>query len=60
MRLRRRPADVFLPAFAGSPAALDFAVTAHQRQDTLAVASSRAGAAAEAYARQNESHLQTS
>ena len=30
-----------------------------RRADTLAVASSRAGAAAEAYARQKESHLQT-
>ena len=56
---RRRPADVFLPALAGGPAALDFAITAHQRQDTLALASSRAGAAAEAYARQKETHLHT-
>ena len=56
---RRRPADVFLPALAGGPAALDFAITAHQRQDTLALASSRAGAAAEAYARQKEAHLHT-
>ena len=32
---RRRPADVYLPALAGSPAALDFAVTAPQ---TLAMA----------------------
>ena len=56
---RRRPADVFLPALAGGPAALDFAITARQRQDTLALASSRAGAAAEAYARQKEAHLHT-
>ena len=56
---RRRPADVFLPALAGGPAALDFAITAHQRQDTLALASSRAGAAAEAYDRQKEAHLHT-
>lgn len=27
-----RPADVYLPAFAGSPAAFDFAITAPQRQ----------------------------
>ena len=56
---RRRPADVFLPALAGGPAALDFAVTAHQRQDTLALASSKAGAAAEQYARHKEQHLNT-
>ena len=56
---RRRPADVFLPTLDGGPSALDFAITAHQRQDTLALASSRAGAAAEAYARQKETHLHT-
>eukprot|EP00435_Cladocopium_sp_Y103_P044109 s1901_g12.t1 len=56
---RRRPADVFLPALAGGPAALDFAITAHQRQDILALASSKAGAAAESYARQKETHLNT-
>ena len=49
---RRRPADVFLPALA-------VAVTAHQRQDTLALASSKAGAAAEQYARHKEQHLNT-
>ena len=38
----RRPADVYLPAFAGAPAAFDFAI---------ALASQQAGAAAEAYAR---------
>ena len=32
----RRPADVYLPALAGSPAALDFAITAPQRQEALA------------------------
>ena len=47
----RRPADVYLPAFAGTPTAFDFAITAPQRQ---------AGAAAEAYARHKELHLQTS
>ena len=42
---RRRPADIFLPALAGSPAALDFAVTAPQRQETLALAETGAAAA---------------
>ena len=56
---RRRPADVYLPAFAGSPAALDFAITAPQRQETLAQASHIPLAAAAAYARHKESHLQT-
>ena len=56
---RRRPADVFLPALAGSPAALDFAVTAPQRQETLALAGRETGAAAAAYARHKEAHLGT-
>ena len=55
----RRPADVYLPAFAGSPTAFDFAITAPQRQETLAQASRRTAAAAEAYARHNELHLHT-
>jgi hypothetical protein len=55
----RRPADVYLPALAGSPAALDFAVTAHQRPETLALASNQTGATADAYARHKESHLNT-
>ena len=56
---RRRPADVYLPALSGSPAALDFAITAPQRQGTLAMAGRATGAAAEAYARHKESHLDT-
>ena len=56
---RRRPADVYLPALAGSPAALDFAVTAPQRQETIALASKKTGAAAAAYARHKEQHLDT-
>lgn len=32
---RRRPADVFLPAFLGRPTAIDFAITAPQRVDVL-------------------------
>ena len=55
----RRPADVYLPAFAGSPTAFDFAITAPQRQETLAQASVRTAAAAEAYARHKELHLHT-
>ena len=55
----RRPADVYLPAFAGSPIAFDFAITAPQRQETLAQASVRTAAAAEAYARHKELHLHT-
>lgn len=56
---QRRPADVYLPAFAGSPTALDFAITAPQRQETLALARRCAGAAAEAYAMHKATHLQT-
>ena len=54
---RHRPADVYLPALGGAPAALDFAMTAPQRQETLATASREIGAAAAAYARHKESHL---
>ena len=56
-----RPADVYLPAFAGSPAAFDFAIRAPQRQETLAQASSQEGpaAAAAAYVRHKEQHLHT-
>ena len=51
---------MYLPAFAGSPTAFDFAITAPQRQETLAQASVRtAAAAAEAYARHKELHLHT-
>ena len=56
---RRRPADVYLPALAGSPAALDFAITAPQRQEALAIASRETGAAAADYARLKERHLDT-
>ena len=55
----RRPADVYLPTFAGSPTAFDFAVTAPQRQETLAQASVHTAAAAEAHARHKELHLHT-
>ena len=56
---RRRPADVYLPSFQGSPTALDVAVTACQRMETLTEAGRHAGAAAAAYARTKESHLDT-
>ena len=52
---QRRPADVYLPTFAGSPAALDFATTAPQQ--TLAQASRHTAAAAEAYARHKETQI---
>ena len=56
---RRRPADVYLPSFQGSPTALDVAVTACQRMETLTEAGRHAGVAAAAYARTKESHLDT-
>ena len=56
---QRRPADLFLPALAGSPAALDFAVTAPTRQETLASASQIEGVAAAAYAHHKDTYLAT-
>ena len=57
---RRRPADVYLPNwFGGTPAALDFAITSPHRQDISAVASTRVGAAAEAYELYKRSYLGT-
>jgi len=41
------------------PSALDFAITAQQRQETLAQASQKPLAAAAAYARHKEAHLQS-
>ena len=55
----RRPADVYIPAMAGGPVALDVAVTAPQRQETIAQAALIAGAAAAAYAAHKAQHLQT-
>ena len=47
---RRRPADVYIPAWsAGCPAALDFVVTAPQRQEIVAEAARSSFAAAKAY-----------
>jgi len=57
---RRRPADLYLPAWLnGSPAALDFAVTAPQRQDALELASREALAAATTYSQTKRNYLQT-
>ena len=59
-RTRRRPADVFLPAWLnGSPAALDFAVTAPQRQAVVYQAAENALASARAYAGTKRSFLDT-
>ncbi|CAE7241269.1 unnamed protein product, partial [Symbiodinium pilosum] len=56
---RRRPADVYLPALARTPAALDLAVTAPQRQESLAQAGQQSLAAAASYAEAKAAHLQT-
>ena len=55
----RRPADIFLPAFAGFPTALDLAVTAPLRSESLSEAGSVATAAAAAYAQTKAAHLGT-
>ena len=55
----RRPADIYVPSLSGSPTALDFAITAPQRQETLALAGQQVGAAAAAYARHKQNHQQT-
>ena len=57
---RRRPADLYLPAWLnGSPVALDFAVTAPQRQDAIEPASREPLAAAKAYAETKRNYLNT-
>eukprot|EP00435_Cladocopium_sp_Y103_P008283 s2492_g2.t1 len=56
---RRRPADIFVPSYLGSPAALDLAVTAPQRQEVLGEAAQRHLAAASAYAHTKQIHLNT-
>ena len=57
---RRRPAGLYLPAWVGgSPAALDFAVTAPQRQGTLARAAETALAAATDYSDRKREHQGT-
>lgn len=56
----RRPADVYLPCWtSGRPAALDFAVTAPQRQATLAQAAQTPLAAATDYVDKKRTHLNT-
>ena len=56
---QRRPADIFLPSLSGGPAALDLAITAPQRQESLAQAGQEALAAATQYAAVKRSHLDT-
>ena len=56
---RRRPADIFVPSLAGLPTALDIAVTAPQRSESLREASCKSGAAADAYTEVKAGHLQT-
>ena len=56
---QRRPADVYLPSLKGFPAALDLAVVAPQRRESLAQAGQTALAAATAYSRTKEMHLDT-
>jgi hypothetical protein len=56
----RRPADIYLPSWVnGSPIALDFAVTAPQRQETLADAARNPLAAAVAYSNHKRAYLDT-
>ena len=55
----RRPADIYLPSFQGSPVALDLAIVAPQRQETLAQAAQGALAAASSYTQTKETHLDT-
>ena len=50
------PTDIYLPALAGLLAAVDFAVTAPQRQETLAQIAREMGAAAAAYAKHKDLH----
>ena len=54
---RRRPADLYLPAFLGRPTAIDFAIAAPQRLDVLG---SHGGAsAASLYTEHKRKHLDT-
>ena len=57
---RRRPADVYLPALAVVPAALDLAVTPPRRTDNLiALGTVGGGSAAAAYAATKAAHMGT-
>jgi hypothetical protein len=56
----RRPADIYLPCWSGGlPAALDFAVTAPQRQAIVGEAARTPLAAASAYMQSKRDHLGT-
>ena len=56
---RRRPADIFVPSYLGSPTAFDLAITGPQRQETLAEAGRKSLAAATSYAKVKMTHLNT-
>ena len=57
---RRRPADVYVPSWShGSPAAFDLAITSPHRQDIVLQASTKTGAAAEAYEQFKRLYLDT-
>ena len=56
---QRRPADVYLPSWNGSPAALDFAITSPHRLDAPREATSTAGAAAAVYEAHRRAYLNT-
>ena len=56
---KRRPADLFVPSYLGSPTAFDLAVTAPSRQETLGEAARNSLAAASAYAVAKRVHLDT-
>ena len=56
---RRRPADIYVPSYLGSPVAFDLAVTGPQRQETLGAAARKSLAAATAYADVKRAHQDT-
>jgi len=57
---RRRPADVFVSSWQnGLPAAFDFAICSPVRHDVVVQASSKPGAAAEAYEQHKRMYLDT-
>ena len=59
-RSLRRPADVYLPCWTGGfPAALDFAVTAPQRQGIVSIAAVESIAAATAYSQTKRDYQET-
>ena len=56
---QRRPADIYLPAWNGTPAALDFAITSPHRLDAPPEARDIPGAAVTAYENFKRSYLDT-